>query len=442
MKLSLARSNRSQRGSVLILAMIVGTIVGVVLASYLSLLQSRMYARSRSFSWNSAIPVLEAGIEEAFTHLRDDGGNLTANGWGTTNSTYTRRRDFSDGSYCLITISNAITFPYISPVIYSQGFVPAPLGKGYISRKVQVTVTNAAIFTKGIQAKGQVDLNGQSTVDSYDSSNTNYSTAGRYDVSKRRDNGGVVTDSNANPAIDVGNGHIYGMADTGATGTTAYNSSGGIGSAAWLAGNSGFEPGYISHDFNASFPDVTAPNASGWLAPDTGVGAPYGLGAGKGFSYAGATYDYLMGNVSNVVNGSFSVKNGMLVIGNATLYITGDFNINASGFIAITNGGTLTVYVGGNTTINGGGVINATGYPTNFVYNGLSTSTSLKYAGGADFIGTVYAPEADFTLTGGAQYFGAAVVNTYTSKSSGAGFHFDESLAYNGNFKLLSYKEL
>jgi hypothetical protein len=401
-----------------------------------------MYVRARSFSWNSGIPVLEAGIEEAFTHLRDDSGNLTANGWGTTNSTYTRRRDFSDGSYCLITISNAITFPYTAPVIYSQGFVPAPLGKGYMSRKVQVTVTNANVFTKGIAAKGLVDLNGQSIVDSYDSSSTNYSTAGRYDPAKRRDNGGVVTDSNANPAIDAGNGHIYGMADTGPTGTTAYNSSGTIGSIAWSAGNSGFQPGYVSHDFNASFPDVSAPaNSGSWVAPDTGGGA-FGLGLGLGFLFGGNSYDYVLGNVSNTVTGNFTVQNGMLVTGNATLYVTGNFTVNGGGSVIITNGGSLTIYVGGNTTVNGGGVINATGYATNFNYYGLSTSTQLKYAGTASFVGTVYAPEADFILTGGASYYGAAVVNTYISKSSGAAFHFDESLAYRGNFKLLSYKEL
>ena len=49
---------------------------------------------------------------------------------------------------------------------------------------------------------------------------------------------------------------------------------------------------------------------------------------------------------------------------------------------------------------------------------------------------------ADFTLTGGANFYGAAIVNTYSSKSAGAGFHFDEALSYRGNFKLLSYKEL
>src|SRR4051812_8329706 len=120
MKVRLAKSSRSSEANALVLALVIGTVVGAVLMSYLSLVQSRMLVRARSFAWNSAIPVLEAGIEEAFTHLRDDGPALAANNWTkvVTNgvNTYQKRRDFSDGSYCFMTISNVPAYPFMAPI--------------------------------------------------------------------------------------------------------------------------------------------------------------------------------------------------------------------------------------------------------------------------------------------------------------------------------------
>src|SRR5204863_2398657 len=125
-----------------------------------------------------------AGIEEAFTHLNDDSGNLAANKWTAvgTNSTivYQQRRTNSDSSYFVVTLSNAVGANVTDPVIYSQGFVPAPLGKGYISRKVQVTARRPLNFSKAIAARGTIALSGSAMVDSFDSSNPAYSTNGMY----------------------------------------------------------------------------------------------------------------------------------------------------------------------------------------------------------------------------------------------------------------------
>jgi len=57
-------------------------------------------------------------------------------------------------------------------------------------------------------------------------------------------------------------------------------------------------------------------------------------------------------------------------------------------------------------------------------------------------LGTINAPEADFKLTGGANMTGAAIVNTYTSKSSNVGFHYDEGIVKQGPLKVCDYREL
>src|SRR5437588_11779093 len=97
-------------GNALIITLIFGALIGLVLLSYLEIVQARTKVRARSLAWNTAIPVLEAGIEEALAHLHQDGTNLSANSWtkSGTNSTvtYQKTRTNSDSSYCIVTISN------------------------------------------------------------------------------------------------------------------------------------------------------------------------------------------------------------------------------------------------------------------------------------------------------------------------------------------------
>jgi hypothetical protein len=440
MKLRTAASSRSQHGSALVIALVIGAVIGIVLASFLSLVKSRMLVRARSFAWNSAVPILEAGIEEAFTHLKDDGANLTANQWsssGTNGQTvYSKRRDFSDGSYCLVTISNVSASSLTAPIIYSQGFVRAPLSQRYISRQVQVSVGTPATFTKAIAAKNGVTLSSSGYVDSFDSSNTNYSTGGMYDPAKRRANGDVVTNSKASPAVDVGNGHIYGKVNTGPGGVVTIHN-GSVGDLAWSGSNTGIETGYANNDMNVTYSDPTAPAGSGlWVAPLSG-----------NYPYGGTNYTYQLGNVNNTYTGSFSMSGGatMVVTGNATLYVTDGFSMTGNSYIYIAPGGSLQLYVGGATTsISGGGILNGTGVSANFSYYGLAGNTTVKYSGNSAFIGTINAPEADFTYSGGSDIYGAAIVNSFTSKSSGAGFHYDETLGAGANVgapKLYSYRE-
>jgi len=417
----------------LVISMVLCGVIGLVLMSYLQLVQARTKIRARSLAWNAAIPVLEGGIEEAFTHLQND-KVFTANNWTavTTNSkvNYQKSRTNSDNTYYFVTISNAAS---TSPTFYSRGFVPAPLGQGYISRTVQVIATNPIIFTKAIQAKGSVDLNGQTIVDSYDSSDTNYSTGGMYDVAKRKANGGVVTNSRGTPAVDVGNGHIYGTVNTGPGGTVSSTAGGTVGDLTWTTG---IEPGWTNNDFNASFPDQTAPSgAASWM--QLPLAAVLGLLS---------TNDYVVNNANYSCPFGLKLTGGqtMMVQGNCNLYITGgDFTINSGCAIYIAPGAKLNVYMNGFTTsVAGGGIVNQTGLASSYSYYGTTNNTTIKYTGGADFIGTVNAPQANFSISGGANFYGAAIVNSYSSKSAGAAFHFDESLGNLGQLKMLSYKEL
>src|SRR5258708_14054078 len=119
-------THKKQAGSTLLITMITCVLVGTVLCSYLVLITHRNTSAMRAMAWNSAIPVLEAGIEEALTHLHNDSNNPTANKWQSDTvdgrAVYWKRRDFDDHSYFLVTNVDIYS---TSPRILSAGYIPS-----------------------------------------------------------------------------------------------------------------------------------------------------------------------------------------------------------------------------------------------------------------------------------------------------------------------------
>jgi hypothetical protein len=253
-------SKKREQGSVLVITMVTCGVIGTVLASYLLLISSRYKMTVRSMDWNSSIPVLEAGIEEAMTHLHDD-ATPTANGWtaGTVGGqpVHTKRRNFADGSYANVTIYNATS---TNPMIYSSGFVPAPMHQGYNSRTVRVTTVKPKSFPGGIAATGLVTLSGGAIVDSYNSCLGSYSTNNSLGT-----NASVATDFQGNPAIKVDTAHVYGHVTTGPLGTVSING-GAVGDKNWNATHSGIQPGWSGNDMNVAFP-TNPPPPGGLVSP-------------------------------------------------------------------------------------------------------------------------------------------------------------------------------
>src|SRR5437867_296126 len=76
---------RNIHASALIMSLFVTAIIGLILASYLALIQTQNVSVARSQAWNAAMPVAEGGVEEALAQLNPGVGggplNLAANGW-------------------------------------------------------------------------------------------------------------------------------------------------------------------------------------------------------------------------------------------------------------------------------------------------------------------------------------------------------------------------
>jgi putative adhesin len=409
MKLNL---KKREEGSSLFVAMTICLIVGLILSGYLVLTSNRFQMTVRSSDWNAAIPVLEAGVEEAMTHLRRDTNTPTANNWTSDSiagtQVYTKTRTFPDGSYFYVYIRDLSSN---SATIYSQGFVRSPYNTKYISRTVKVGVTNPpTIFTHAIAANGDIAFVGQPTIAAFDSRLGPYNPA-----TNRFAAGGLATNAKDSSAVSLGGANVYGPVSTGPGGSV---SGGTVGDVAWNASHSGIEgPSWTNNTMNVSYPSNYPPIGGPYLAPT---------------------------QFTNVTSGTYqmsSYSGDMTVSGNVTLYVTGDVTLKGQETITIKPGGSLTMIVGGNISMAGGGVLNGTGYAANFSILGLNSCTSISYTGNAAFVGTIYAPQADFSMKGTTDAYGAVIANSATMNGNTA-FLFDMSLAYQDGYIVNSWQEL
>src|ERR1044072_1276445 len=126
MKIRTQQSNTQV--SVLLVTLLTAWVIGISLVSYLTLVANQNRSTYHSFSWNTCVPVMEAGVEEALTQLHYNGIlNLASNQWtlGLDGKYHKRRAVGDDGSYYEVTLQ-----PGDPPVIVARGFPPGPANTG------------------------------------------------------------------------------------------------------------------------------------------------------------------------------------------------------------------------------------------------------------------------------------------------------------------------
>jgi hypothetical protein len=452
---SQSQSQSCRRGNILLITLLTCIILGVTLASYLGLVSNQNRSVMRSLAWNSAIPVLEAGIEEALTHLKyHDVNYLSGQGWFTTDHRYYTKEITIDHSYCLVVIDTADPM-YQTPIIYSTAFVPVPLhpgsqigmlqaqigpsldetrfaGGGFIKRRARVTTAPDYLFLKAMVADQNIDLKGNNIMtDSFNSNNPDYSTNGKYDPALARDNGDVATNSSLIDALNLGNANIKGKLSTGPmepeseTPPYSIGPNGAVGSTGFVEDSSNggqVEEGYYTDDMNMPLFDVTFP----YIVSSTA----------RIETYDGKTYEHHLH--SSGVYEIHNLKKGSILVSeaNTVLLVTEELSISGQDVIRILPGASLKLYVAAKiATISGQGVVNENGSALAFEYYGLPTNEVLKISGNGEFIGTIYAPSADLTLSGGGSspedFMGASVTKSVTMNGHFK-FHYDEVLSEKG----------
>lgn len=425
---------QSVRGSTLVLTVVITGLIGFLLSAYLGLVKSQNAAVTRSQAWNTTIPIVEAGIEDALSHLNKHGDStsLVKEGWRLLGGTkYAVRRNLGS-SYFIVTISNWVAgATNNTPVIESRGYVPAPAviasaaspvfaqvaggnRASYLARGIRVTTRRPALFSKGLVAKGSIDMSGNNIyADSFDSEDPNKSTNGRWDIAKRGDNGSVASNDGV---INIGQADVYGNVYTGPSGGFRITS-GSVGDKAWVdASNPGIQPGHYFNDMNMEFPDATTPFITG-LTP-------------AGMFVNGVNYDYVLDSGNYSLNSIGNAK--ILVRGNARLYVPGSISMAGNSSITVATNASLSIYARGAVDLGGNGVINQTGNAANFFLHGLPSCTSVKFHGNGTFYGVIYAPNAAMTMSGGGggpQDFSGAAITKSVTMNGHFKFHYDEALA-------------
>lgn len=409
-------------GSALVATLFISGVLGIVLVAYLNLVGNRNLATMRSLAWNSTMPAIEAGIEEALTHCyyNYQFTNLSAQNWTLDNGSYKKSRNLGETRYEVAISGDR------PPVITCRGYALRPMQTNEISRAVQVTTRAEFMFSRPLTVKGGIELNGNNTLtDSFDSEDPAHSDNGLYPVAvgKRKDNGDIATTAGITGIIVGGNANVYGRASTGPGGSMLLGPGGAVGTHSWQNSNQGIQPGWFTDDMNMDFPDVTLP-----FSPP---GAPVAPGIVGGTAYTGV----LGSGIYQMTSINFSGSQKLIVTNNAVLYVPGNISFSGSAGIVVAPGGSLTIYCGGAVAdFSGQGVANTTGSAFNFAYYGLPSNTAVSFVGGSGWAGTVYAPNAAFTAVGNGEFVGSIIAASATTTGN-AGFHYDEALGRRGLFR-------
>jgi hypothetical protein len=397
----------------------------MLMLCYIPLVNNQRISVARSQAWNGALSMAEAGVEEALAQLNPgaavSGIDRTANGWGQPvgNLYGPMSRTLNYGSYSVVYTTDA------DPIIYSTGYVAMAYPAATLVRTLRVVTTNAPLFNMGLVGINGITMKGSGmAVDSFNSANPALSTNGQYDPTKTSTNGNV---GSVNGPVNLGNHTVNGNLIVGPNVN--------------LPGNQGGVTGQINNDFNPTFEDVVYPSNAVWNPFPSGNGVQNITVNGTNYSEAFLTSgDWTVASLSgNVYVGTNA---------NVRLKVTG--NSSPTGILVDGTGlsaGHLTIYMSGASfSLSGNAFVNG-GNATNLTYYGMPSNTSFSMSGNATFIGTVYAPEANVSLSGSGNnnydFMGSLIGNSVTMNGHFS-FHYDENLATYATrgFVAASWREL
>jgi hypothetical protein len=430
-----AREHARQRGSAVITALVLAAVTAVIASGFLFRSAQEAKLATRSFFQSAALNLAEAGIEEGL-HAANSDALTAANGWALVSGSTT---DYFKN------ITSGFNFTQATGAIYirverSNPLVPVIIAAGVISipqqprmvKQLRVAGMKRRLWANGIVSRNTLTFSGNAQVDSYDSNVGVYNAA-----TNRSDLASVATSSTAvDPVVLGSSATIYGYVATGAndpvvgTGGRIYGVTTPIGTLV--------DPTRIRRDFVANLPDVTAPTAVATSVSDItrNITLPRpgdAVGANGRYQYTATSINMeshdtvkITGPVDLVVTGNISVR------GLAGLVIGGSGSTNPS----------LNIYCPGSIELGGTSALNATNKAASLTVWGTAPSTgtqTVTITGTADFIGTIYAPNAAVNLNGNGATNGAIIGKTVTVAGSGV-FHYDVRLGDIGTTLDVSYR--
>jgi hypothetical protein len=458
-------SSRSQRGSVLMVALILSAVLALTLTSYMRLGTQTLSLSNRALYYNAATNLAETGLEEALWSLNQTvAGNTSAwsdwsvDGGSKVGTRNVKNFDLGQNAIGNVRIFVSNTSSNSTPFIVARATVTPPAGN-VIEKWIKVTLTTRSLFANGLVAKDSISFSGNAaSVDSYDSSKGAYNASLGGGKTNKNDNGSAGSTSIVADIFSLGNADIWGFAAVGSSDTSGLSvgSNGTVGAFGTASGT--VDASHVITNFTANFSDVTAPTTTGYtlgaISGATALPRATDTAAADGKYYYTVTSIGLAGAATNVLSiGTTTTSANVVIIMvpgvGTTISLTGNASIMVNQAGATSS--TLNVYTYNDVSIAGNGVVN-TSDPSNIMIWGTraqsETSTqTIKIAGNGNLSAVVYAPNGDIQIKGGGAsggVFGAALGKTVSLTGNDA-FHYDEhlsSLNANTPFGISKWDEL
>lgn len=421
----ITRKLQSDRGAVLIVAMLITAMLALVIGSYLNLTLTSSKQTRRDFDRNAAFHLTEAGVEEAvWSYNHALAGSASAwSDWTVDGSAAWRK--FTD--FTLTPGSTGSVKVYASdinpagnsrPVIVAAASVQTGSAPP-VRQMLEVSLRRRSFFANGLTALRTLQFRGnRASYDSWNSDPDNNPATPPipYALAHRRDVTGIASGAVDASDIVINQATIYGyVATAGAIPEVGEN--GLIGPFDTPLGV--VDPSRVTTDFNATFPVVTSPLDGEWI---TSLGPTLGT--------AGETTRWRTPSIH------LSGNQTLTILGDVTVILTAPpdtdaLKITGSASLIIPAGSSLTLYVEGNISIGGKGLANDNPQPITCILwgsNSTKRGQSIDVAGRGALASVIYAPNGDVSVNGNGDIFGSIVARDITFTGNAA-FHYDESLA-------------
>lgn len=419
----------SKSGSALLITILLASVLAVIVAVAARLITHEFRFSTQSNTWNQAMHSAEAGIEVAMAAFEQEVGTMTAwDGWTEyAPNVYTvAYQPLTPAGHAAVDAEFTVTVQRQAAIVTASGRLNEPGTGEPLMRTVQVTVATNIWnpWVNAMTAVGIIDLTGTIEIDSFNSQDPNLSTSNQYDAAKSSTNAVVATICTEDPSIIAGGG------------------------------------GYIDGEFVA------------------GVGG--GVDVGGSFTLNGTATNGFEQDIPPVKVDFSTVFTDAKINKSTTINVLGEklmsvpeIRLLGGSVLTVTGSGTLTLYVDAETYFSGdsqfviqpdppdaklrveiyandkvllNNIANAPGGAADFTIYGTENCLDVSFTGADDYIGTIYAPNADVRLEGLGDFMGSIVGNTIHCTGN-AGFHYDESLGTNQEwmitgFRIASWKEI
>lgn len=435
------------RGSILILALLLVAIVGISIATYLDMGANMLKMSHRTFFADNAGNLAEAGLEQAIWSFNQLGaGASTSAAWGTIDSqgtAWTCNSTTDTATLVMPTFNldqnaTCVVKVYVegysgssgTATVVAQATITPFDGSNPIVKIEMVTLKFGGKWAYGMVAQNDISWNGHPSADSFIST-TNPSSGpySSYPASVSRSN---TTVASSGGDIDLGaQGTVYGNVLLG-TGSV----SGGTITGTTTTG--------FSYDFTPpSYPTAASVSQS----YDLGSSVPSSLPRSSDNPASDGCYYYF---VSGATISGVTIQSGddVAIVG------SGDTSVSSSGSgesesehgnshsgsddseggsscsgITIQPSGNLSLYIDGPVSVSGNGFINNESW-AGALQIFTTTTAACSIGGNGSIYACLFCPNAALTCNGGGNsgmLVGSFVANSITSNGH-MDFHYDEAL--------------